>query len=78
MPNSRHFLVQTAHGWKIRYADAEYGPYVTRQEALMFAVDAAQRLGEERGQNAEVCLLGEDGHFRSEWMFGRDTYPPRL
>ena len=78
MPHSRYFIVEAAGGWMIQYAGGVFGPYQTRQEALMFAVDAAQRLGEGRGENAEVCLLGENGHFRPEWIFGRDAYPPRL
>jgi hypothetical protein len=78
MPHSRYFIAETADGWMIRFADAAFGPYQTRQEAMMFAVDAAQRLGEARGENAEVCLLGENGHFVPEWTFGRDSYPPRL
>ena len=78
MPHSRYFIVQTEGGWMIRFAGGYFGPYQTRREALMFAVDAAQRLGEERGQNAEVCLLGDNGHFHPEWTFGRDSYPPRL
>ncbi|WP_325610202.1 DUF2188 domain-containing protein [Pseudorhodoplanes sp.] len=78
MPHSRYLIRQTGDGWSIRFADADFGPYQTKQEALMFAVDAAQRLGEERGENAEVCLLGENGHFHPEWTFGRDSYPPRL
>ena len=78
MPHSRYFIVQADDGWVIRFAGGDFGPYQTRQEALMFAVDAAQRLGEVKGENAEVCLLGENGHFHPEWTFGRDSYPPRL
>jgi hypothetical protein len=78
MPHSRYFIVQTEDGWLIRFAGGDFGPYQTRQEAMLFAVDAAQRLGETKGENAEVCLVGENGHFRPEWTFGRDAYPPRL
>ncbi len=77
MPNSRYFIVQRDDGWVIRFGDKDFGPYRTRKEALLFAVDAAQKLG-EIGENAEVCMLGENGHFRPEWTFGRDAYPPRL
>jgi Uncharacterized protein conserved in bacteria (DUF2188) len=77
MPNSRYFIVQQDDTWLIRYRDGDFGPYRTRQEAMMFAVDAAQQLGEQ-GEAAEVCLMGENGHFRPEWTFGQDTYPPRL
>jgi hypothetical protein len=78
MPDARYLIVETAEGWVIRFADANFGPYQSRKEAILFAVDAAQRLGVERGENAEVCLLGENGHFRPEWTFGRDSYPPHL
>ena len=77
MPNSRYFIVQSDDGWKIQFSGEEFGPYQTKQEAMLFAVDAAQKLGEQ-GENTEVCLMGENGHFRPEWTFGRDTYPPRL
>ena len=77
MPNSRYFIVQKDDGWVIQFAGDDFGPYHTRREAMLFAVDAAQKLG-EKGENAEVCLLGENGHFLPEWTFGRDTYPPRL
>jgi hypothetical protein len=44
---------------------------------MLFAIDAAQKLG-EHGENAEVCLMGENGHFRPEWIYGKDAYPPRI
>ena len=78
MPNSRYFIVQQDENWQIRFRDSEFGPYRTCAEALMFAVDAAQQLGENRGEIAQVCLVGENGHFRPEWTFGQDAYPPRL
>lgn len=77
MPYARYFIVQNQDAWVIKYDDEEFGPYNTQKEALLFAVDAAQKLG-EHGENAEVCLMGENGHFRPEWTFGRDAYPPRL
>jgi hypothetical protein len=77
MPNARYFIVQSKDAWVIKYDDEEFGPYNTQKEAMLFAVDAAQKLG-EHGENAEVCLMGENGHFRPEWTFGRDAYPPRL
>ncbi|HVY20139.1 MAG TPA: DUF2188 domain-containing protein [Bauldia sp.] len=78
MPNARYFIVQHDEEWLIKYDDEEFGPYLTQKEAMLFAVDAAQKLGEYGGANAEVCLMGENGHFRPEWTYGRDAYPPRL
>ena len=77
MPNSRYFIVQQDDEWLIKFQDEQFGPYHTQKEAMLFAVDAAQKLG-EHGENAEVCVMGENGHFRPEWSYGRDDYPPRL
>lgn len=77
MPNTRYFVVQDKDAWLIKFHDEEFGPYKSEKEAMLFAVDAAQKLG-EFGENAEVCLMGENGHFRPEWTFGRDAYPPHL
>ena len=77
MPQARYFVVRTEDAWVIRYADEEFGPYQSQAEAMLFAIDAAQKLG-EHGENSEVCLMGENGHFRPEWAYGRDAYPPRI
>ena len=77
MPQSRYFIVRQQDAWVIKFDDEEYGPYKTQAEAMLFAIDAAQLLG-EHGDNAEVCLMGENGHFRPEWTYGRDAYPPSL
>jgi hypothetical protein len=41
---------------------------------MLFAIDAAQKLG-AYGESAEVCLMGENGHFHAEWVAGRDNQP---
>ena len=41
-----------------------------------FRIDAAQKLGEQ-GQSTQMCIMGEQGHFRPEWISGQDPYPPR-
>jgi hypothetical protein len=77
MPHSRYFVVRDHEDWLIRFQGEEFGPYHSQQEAILFAVDAAQKLG-ERGEVAEVCLMGENGHFLPQWRYGRDSYPPSL
>ena len=78
MPQSRYFVVRNEdEKWIIKFEDEEYGPYQTQSEAMLFAIDAAQKLG-ERGDSTEVCLMGVNGHFRPEWAYGRDNYPPRI
>jgi 20S proteasome alpha/beta subunit len=77
MPHARYFIVRHDDRWIIKFLDEEFGPYQSEKEAMLFAVDAAQKLGEQ-GENAQVCVMGENGHFRPEWTFGQDSYPPRL
>lgn len=78
MPTARYFIVhnEPQNQWLIRYGDEEYGPYKSLDEAKVFAIDAAQKLG-DRGESTEVCLMGENGHFHSEWLSGRDGHCAR-
>lgn len=78
MPTARYFIVRDDRHdqWMIRFGDEEYGPYKTQDEARLFAIDAAKKLG-SYGESAEVCLMGENGHFHSEWLSGRDGANPR-
>jgi hypothetical protein len=77
MAHARYFVMQDKDSWLIKFDDESFGPYNSQSEAMLFAIDAAQKLG-EHGETAEVCLMGENGHFRPEWTYGRDPYPPRL
>jgi hypothetical protein len=77
MPEARYFIERHQDSWTIRYDDEEFGPYKTQSEAMLFAIEAAQKLG-ENGATAQVCLMGENGHFRPEWTYGQDAYPPRI
>jgi hypothetical protein len=72
MPTARYFIVhdELQEEWNIKYGDDLYGPYKTQDEAMLFAIDAAKNLG-AYGENAEVCLMGENGHFHAEWVAGR-------
>ena len=77
MPQARYFVVRNEDSWVIKYDDEEFGPYKSQSEALLFAIDAAQKLG-EHGEHSQVCLVGENGHFRPEWTYGSDSYPPSI
>ena len=71
MPTARYFIVhdQLRDEWMIKYGDEAFGPYKTHDQAMVFAIDAARNLG-SYGENAEVCLMGENGHFHTEWTAG--------
>ena len=62
--------------WFITFIGEEFGPYQSEGEAILFAVDAAHSLG-ERGEDARVFLLDENGEVSPVWSHGLDPYPPR-
>ena len=77
MPTARYFIVRDQDVWLIKYADEAYGPYSSQHEAMVFAIDAAQKLGKQ-GESVQVCLMGENGHFRPEWSSAGDAHSQRL
>jgi hypothetical protein len=48
-----------------------HGPYPNRQEAMAFAINAAQKLGRP-GECAYVRVLDDDGRLRSKWTYDRE------
>ena len=62
----RYLVVRQGDVWFIKFEGEEFGPYQSEREAMLFAVDAARKLG-DRGTAAEVCLMGENGFFHAEW-----------
>ena len=75
MPESRYFIVRNQDDWMIRFNDEEFGPNQSKGEAMLFAVDAARKLG-ARGKTADVCTMGENGHFRAEWTLSSPSSLP--
>ena len=55
MAQARYFVVHHDGNWLIKFDDEEYGPYNTQSEAMLFAIDAAQKLGDQGERKAEVC-----------------------
>ena len=50
MADARYYVVGDRDVWMIKFEDGESGPYASRDEAVVFAVDAAQN--SERGGSA--------------------------
>jgi hypothetical protein len=75
-PHTRYLVVRQDDVWFIKFDGEEYGPYKTEREALLFAIDAAHKLGEQ-GEDTQVLRLEEDGEARPVWTHGEDAYPPR-
>jgi hypothetical protein len=77
VPRARYVVVLASSGWVIRFDGKEYGPYTSEREALMFAIEAAHKLG-RRGEQSEVLLVEAAGEPRPVWTSGQDRFPPDL
>jgi hypothetical protein len=76
-PRIRYLVVRQDDVWFIKFEGEEYGPYQSEREAMLFAVDAAHKLGGQ-GEDTQVLRVDETGEARPVWTFGLDPYPPRL
>jgi hypothetical protein len=75
-PYTRYLVVGHEDVWVIKFDGEEYGPYQTEREAMLFAIDAAQKLGEQ-GQQTQVIRVDVNGEALPVWTFGSDPDPPR-
>jgi hypothetical protein len=73
MSDARYYVVGDHDVWMIKFEDGEYGRCASRDEAVALAIDAAQKLG-SRGECAHVCVLDDDGRFRSKWTYDRSSH----
>jgi hypothetical protein len=60
--------------WLIEHAGDRYGPYKNSREAMLFAIDAARKLG-ALGKNTCVRMTDEAGHALTTWTYGADRNP---
>jgi hypothetical protein len=60
--------------WLIEHAGGRYGPYKNSREAMLFAIDAARKLG-ALGKNTRVRMTDEAGHALTTWNYGVDRNP---
>jgi hypothetical protein len=75
--SERYFVVRSGDQWKIRFRDEFFGPYRTRDEALLFAIDAAQELGERRKtQGTQVLIEAGTDRFLTTWTYGQRAALP--
>ena len=74
-PHTRYTVVGQGDVWFIKFDAEEYGPHKTEREAMLFAIDAAHRLG-ENGEQAQVRSMDESRNARATWTHGQDPYPP--
>lgn len=74
MTPAKYFIVQSGGEWKIKFRDEMFGPYRSRDEALLFAIDAARGTG-KRESSAQVLVEEVKDRFLTRWTYGE---PARL
>jgi hypothetical protein len=75
MIHLRYVVVRREGEWKIVQAGRRHsGSYPSRRQALCAAIEYAEKDGQP-GRRVEVLVREEDGHFLTEWSFGRDLHP---
>ncbi len=68
MSIARYFverLTAHSHVWMVRFDDEEHGPYKSQSEAVLFAIDAAEKFS-EHGEKAQVVIIG------ATWTYDQD------
>lgn len=53
--------------WRIEHAGGSYGPYKSRREATLFAIDAARKLAAAAKKNTRVRAVDQAGHLLTTW-----------
>jgi hypothetical protein len=63
--------------WVIKFEGEAFGPYKSQREAMLFAIDAAHKLGQQ-DEPTEVLVMGDAGEAKPAWTYGQPPYPPVL
>ena len=71
MAVEQYFILEDYNEWKISFNEKHYGPYVTQQDAIEAAVDAAYAMG-AIGIDAQVLIHDTDQILRTAWSYGQD------
>jgi len=72
---AQYFIVHSDGEWKIKFRNEMFGPYRSRDEALLFAIDAAKRVG-ERESAAQVLVEDANDRFLTKWTYREPARMP--
>ena len=75
MTPAQYFIVQSGGEWKIKFRNQLFGPYRSREEALLFAIEAAREIG-ERESGAQVLVEEAEDRFLTRWTYGEPARRP--
>jgi hypothetical protein len=71
MSDRRYYVVGDHDVWMIKFNDDDHSRWANCEEAVILAINAAQKLG-ARGECAHVCVVDHEGQFRAKWTYNRD------
>ena len=77
MTPAKYFVLQSGGEWKIKFRNQVFGPYRSRDEALLFAIDAARGIG-ERESAAQVLVEEVKDRFLTRWTYGEPARAGRV
>ena len=77
MTPAKYFVLQSGGEWKIKFRNQVFGPYRSRDEALLFAIDAARGIG-ERESAAQVLVEEVKDRFLTRWTYGEQARAGRV
>src|SRR5262249_62359137 len=66
MTQEKYFVIQRGGEWKIKFRDETFGPYRSRDEALLFAIDAAKNIARQQSA-AQVLVEDFEDRFLTQW-----------
>jgi hypothetical protein len=72
---TRYLVMRQEDVWFITFKGEEFGPYRSEREAVLFATDAAHKLG-ELGEDTQVLRMDENAVVEPVWTYGLYPYPP--
>ncbi len=76
MDAAQYFVLRSDDAWQIKFREELFGPYKTENEALLFAIDAAQAIGEREPAAPQVLVEAAPDHFITKWTFGQPVQLP--
>jgi hypothetical protein len=77
LPQAQYFVIKHKGEWRIRAGYRTIGSFPSKTHATCAAIDLAEKDG-MAGRDAYVLVQGDDRHFRTAWIYGRDPYPVKM
>ena len=75
MTPAQYFIVHSGGEWRIKFRNELFGPYRSREEALLFAIDAAKAIG-QRESASHVLVEDANDRVLTKWTYREPARRP--